>query len=156
MADRPGPERPAAGTAPDGEAGSALLLLPTGVLILLVLAALSFDLAVGFQRKRALLELADAAVNDAAGRGVDEGRLRADGGICLDDALVRRSLAGSLAVDELGAELVALRLLGPAGCPTGLTVTLRAGRPAPFTAAVPGIGAPEALLATATATLVTR
>ncbi len=139
------------------ERGSALLLMPAGVLILLVLAAIAFDLAVGFQAKRALLELADAAANDAVGHGLDEARLRADGSSCLDAARVRRSVAATLAASDVHAELVELRLSSArTGCPDGVVITLRGTRVAPFIAAVPGANPPEPLIASARATLVVR
>ena len=143
----------------DGERGTGLLLMPAGVLILLILAALSFDLSVGFQRKRTLLELADAAANDAVTTGLDQARLRADGRYCLDPAGVRRSVAVSVATAEFPVDVVAVRLLAdPAGggCATGATVVLQASRPAPFTAAIPGLGSPAPLEGQATASVVVR
>lgn len=146
------------GLRADAERGSALLLMPAGVLILLILAALSFDLGVGFQRKRALLELADAAANDAVTAGLDQGRLRVDGRYCLDATQVRRSVAAAVTSADFAVEVASVQLLAGdgGGCATGATVVLRATRPAPFTAAIPGASAAAPLEARATASVVVR
>lgn len=141
-----------------GEAGSALLLFPAGILILLVLASLSFDLSLAFQRKRQLVELADAAANDAVTAGLDEARLRVDGSYCLDPGRVARSVGRSLEASELQPRVVQVRLITAPGaaCPTGVAVTLAARTEYAFARAVPGMPAGAALEATGAATAVTR
>lgn len=123
--------------ATDPEQGSAVLLAPAGLLILLVLAALCFDLTLAFQSKRQLVELADAAANDAVTFGLDDARLRATGAYCLSRERTVRSVSAGLGATEVGAEIVSVRL-SPTGadCPTEVVVTLRAISPYPFSRAV--------------------
>lgn len=123
--------------AADPEQGSALLLAPAGLLILLVLAALCFDLTLAFQTKRQLVELADAAANDAVTFGLDEGRLRATGAYCLSRERAVRSVAGDLAATDVDAEIVSVHVMPTgASCPTEVVVTLRTTSPYPFSRAV--------------------
>lgn len=67
------------------ERGSALMLMPAGVLIVLVLGAVAVDSAILFLGERELADLAAAAANDAATVAVREevfyrcGRLEIDG-----------------------------------------------------------------------------
>lgn len=49
-----------------GEAGTALMLMPAGVLIVLLLGALAVDSAIMFLGERELADLTAAAANDAA------------------------------------------------------------------------------------------
>lgn len=66
MADRPTDER-----------GSVLMLMPTAVLIVLVLAAITVDRTMIFADQRRLVTTAQAAADDAAAIGVDTRALRA-------------------------------------------------------------------------------
>ena len=67
-----------------GERGSALMLMPAGVLIVLVLGALAVDSAILFLGERELADLSAAAANDAATAAIVEesfyrcGRLEID------------------------------------------------------------------------------
>lgn len=125
-----------AGTA-DPERGSALLLAPAGLLILLILAALCFDLTLAFQAKRQLVELADAVANDAVTFGLDDVRLRATGSYCLSRERTLGSVAADLAATADDAEIVSVRLVPTSsGCPTEVVVTLRTSSPYPFSRAV--------------------
>ena len=63
-----------------GTVGSVLILVPAGVLVLMLLGAIAVDFSVAYLAKRQLEAVAGAAVNDAAGAGLDEARLRAGGG----------------------------------------------------------------------------
>lgn len=138
--------------------GSALLLFPAGMLILLVLAALSFDLSLAFQRKRQLIELADAATNDAVTFGLDDTRLRADGSYCLDPGRVARSIEATLSVTDLDVTSAQIRLVTSPGapCPTGVTVILRSTSDYPFGQAVPGMSPRIELSASSEARAVIR
>jgi Flp pilus assembly protein TadG len=141
-----------------GERGSALLLAPAGLLILLLLAALCFDLSLGFQRKRQLVELADSAANDAVTYGLDDARLRAGGAYCLAADRVARSVAATVASSGLGARVLALGLGDgdSTGCAQRVAVTLEATSPYPFGAAVPGHPKELTVRATSRATVVLR
>lgn len=76
-----------------------LLLMPVAVLIVVILASLAADRAVVFGAQRDLVAAAQVAANDAAGLGVDPGRLHDDGRIEYDrvriDQAVRAALAGT-------------------------------------------------------------
>ena len=80
-----------------GDAGSALMLMPAAVLIVVVLAAMAVDLSLHQLGERQLRALAADAANDAVGAGVDADRLRATGEVRLDpvdaEAVARRSVA---------------------------------------------------------------
>lgn len=130
------------------------------MLILLVLAAFCFDLSLAFQRKRQLVELADAAANDAVTAGLDLARLRADGRYCLDRTSVGRAVQATLAASSVGGPevaVVAVRLAdGDEGCATGVVVTLAATSEGAFGRAVPGMPAGTRLEASSSATAVVR
>ncbi|MFP5376927.1 MAG: hypothetical protein ACLGIO_09130 [Acidimicrobiia bacterium] len=96
--------RPRAGARAD--AGSVLMLVPAGVLVLFVLGAIAVDAAIGFLAQRELSATAAAVANDAATVALAEDRFYAD------DA------AGRLEVDEgAAAEVVrrGLELRAPRG-----------------------------------------
>lgn len=88
--------------------GSALMLMPAGLLIVLVLASIAVDMSLVHLRKRQAFELAAAAANDAATAGVDQGRLRTTHDYLLDPERTRA------VVDEVVAESqLAPQLAGP-------------------------------------------
>ena len=69
MIPRPHPRAwPYAG---EGERGSALMLVPAGVLVLLLLGAIAVDSSIAFMAQRELQNAAAAAANDAAAVAVD-------------------------------------------------------------------------------------
>jgi Flp pilus assembly protein TadG len=150
-------ERPGGDASACDERGTALLLAPAGMLILLVLAALSFDLALAFQAKRQLVELAEAAANDAVTAGLDDGRFRAAGTYCLDPTRVARSVAATIGAGSAEVRVVAIDVpAAPGDCATGTAVTLEARSPYPFGRAVPGMPDGVVLRATGRATAVVR
>lgn len=89
--------------------GSVLLLVPAGVLVLFVLAAIAVDHAQAFLGQRELSAAAAAAANDAAGAAVSDAAFYGGRGgpIVIDGARAER----------LAAEAVARRR------PTGVTIT---------------------------------
>jgi len=150
-------ERVRSGAPVGDERGTALLLAPAGMLILLVLAALSFDLALAFQAKRQLVELAEAAANDAVTAGLDDGRFRAGGTYCLDPARVARSVAATVGAGTTEVRVVAVDVpAAPGDCATATAVTLEAHSPYPFGRAIPGMPDGVVLRATGRATAVVR
>ena len=82
-----------------GESGSVLMLMPAGVLVVLILGAIAFDLSVLFLRQRQATSVAVDVANDLASAAVDENELRATGTYRLDpeqaDALGRRFVDAS-------------------------------------------------------------
>lgn len=145
-------------TPPEVERGSALLLFPAGLLILLALAAIAFDLSWAFQHKRQLVELADAAANDAVSYGLDEARLHRDGAYCLSADRVEASVRATLNASGAPVTVRSVQLLTPAGaaCPSAVAITLAATTPQPFSAAVPGLGSETDQQAIGRATAVVR
>jgi hypothetical protein len=87
-----------------GDRGSALMLMPACVLVVLVLASIAVDFALVHLRQRQAFDLAAGAANDAVTAGVDQGRLR-EGHYRLDrgqvEEVVRRSIAASQLADHL-------------------------------------------------------
>src|SRR3954447_12345255 len=80
------------------ERGSVLALIPAGVLVLLILAAICVDFSSAELARQQLRDAAAGAANDAAGGGLDQNRLRAgDGELAWDrywaGAFAERSLA---------------------------------------------------------------
>lgn len=72
----------------NGEAGSVLMLVPAGVLVLLVLAAVCVDSAIVLLAERELAARTAAAANDVAAAAVDDATFYAGGGaVALDDRL---------------------------------------------------------------------
>ena len=89
------------------ERGSVLLLVPAGLLVLLVLAAIAVDGAVVFLAQRELAGAAAAAANDAA-TGVDEGAFYAgevalDGGRAAETAVQAVAARRPHGVDVVGS-----------------------------------------------------
>lgn len=78
------------------ERGSALMLVPAGVLILVMLAVLSVDFAVAFGGQRELFDMASAAANDAAVVALDEDRYYRCGDVRLGHSVALDAVAQSL------------------------------------------------------------
>lgn len=66
------------------DTGSALMLMPAGVLVLLLLASLALDTAVVWLGQRELANAAAAAANDVAAIAIDETTFYADGTVRID------------------------------------------------------------------------
>lgn len=88
------------------ERGSALMLIPAGVLVLLVLAAIALDSAVIFMAHRELNNRAAGAANDIAAMLVDDESFYRDGGA------IR-------VVDEGAADRYVASVFDPANPPAG-------------------------------------
>ena len=76
--------------------GSALILMPAGVLVVLVLAAITMDLSLVHLGRRETIAAAEAAANDAATFGLDERAYRTGAGYRLDPARARRAMEQSI------------------------------------------------------------
>lgn len=87
--------------------GSVLLLVPAGVLVLIILGAISVDFAIAFSRQRELSSLAAAVANDAATAALS------------DERFYRGSATdaeGPAGGSDLEIDPVAARRLGAGGC----------------------------------------
>jgi hypothetical protein len=85
--------------------GSALMLMPAAVLIVLVLAAIAMDLSLLHLARRELIAAAEAAANDAVTFGLDEARYRRGDGYQLDPARARRAVVQALVARGLADDL---------------------------------------------------
>ncbi len=102
--------------------GSALLLIPAGVLIVLLLGALVVDTAVVFLAEREAEATASAAANDLAALALDEAELRTTGRYVLDpyaltdlEDIVRRTALDRLSsAFEPGSTTVTISVLDDA------------------------------------------
>jgi hypothetical protein len=79
------------------------MLMPAGVLVVLLLGAIAFDLSLVFLRQRQASALAVDVANDIATAALDEAGFRSDGEFRLDPARA----------EDLGADLVEVSDLGP-------------------------------------------
>jgi len=132
------------------ERGSALVLMPTAVLILVVLAALAVDQSLVFMRQRELVVAAQAAANDAAGYGVDKDEFYSADRVAFD--LGRARAAATAAVQARG--IVADVEVTISADRREVVVVLRSSVPGLFARAVPGAGHRVAVAARGHATIV--
>ena len=87
----------------ESQRGSVLMLMPAAVLIVVILGAIAIDSAVVFGAQRELVNGAQAAANDAATYGIDEGAFRQGRGYVYDPARVEEAVARALASREITA-----------------------------------------------------
>lgn len=87
------------------ERGSALLLVPAGLLIVILLGAVAFDVSRLYVARRELVDIAASAASDAAARAIDPAPYRAGGElrwsqaraeVAVREALDRRGVAGQV------------------------------------------------------------
>jgi hypothetical protein len=130
-----------------------MLLIPTATLVVLVLGALSVDLAVVHLAQRQAFAAASAAANDAATAGLDPTALHGGDGPRLDADRARRaaaaSLAGESALDPTATPEV--RIEG-----TTVTVVVRFEVDYVFARGIPGAADGTTVRATASADAVER
>ena len=135
------------------ERGSAMMLLPAAVLVIVVLGALAVDVAVVHLGERQAFGAATAAANDAATYGIDPSTLRSGGGPSIDPARARHaaraSLAGEDSLDPDAAPVVRID-----GTSVTVTVTLRVEYV--FSQGLPGAPDSTTVMAQATADAVQR
>ncbi len=136
------------------ERGSALLLVPVMVLILILAAGLTVDSAIAFTAKRDLVEAASAAANDAA-TSISEDMAFQSGQLDMDmgSAEQRAKAAVSVRSNNLasGISVTDVSMVdrnGPA-----IQVTVAGTARFIFAKAIPGRSSTLSLTATATASL---
>jgi hypothetical protein len=134
------------------DAGSALMLMPAGLLIVLVLASIAVDMSLVQLRKRQAFELAAAAANDAATGGVDQGRLRTTHAYVLDPERTRGVVGDVVAASELASRLARPPVVTVIGAGVRVELTLEADYI--FADVVPGAPDGTEVTASATATAV--
>ena len=130
-----------------------MILIPTATVVMLVLGALSVDLAVVHLAQRQAFAAASAAANDAATAGIDPDELHAGRGAGLDPNRVRRaaaaSLAGESALDQTAQPEVHIE-------GTTVTVTIRFEVEYVFAQGIPGAKDGTTVRATASADAIER
>ena len=133
--------------------GSVLMLMPAGVLIVLLLGAIAFDLSLVFLRQRQATSVAGDVANDLATQAVDEAELRATGAYRLDpgraDALGRALIGPS----DLAGEVLDVDIDVLGDDTVQVTVVVRVDYV--FAKAVPGASEGTEVQATATAVAAT-
>jgi hypothetical protein len=82
------------------------MLMPAGILIVLVLGAISFDLSLLFLRQRQAASVAADIANDIATEALDEAVFRSSGEFQLDPERARAIAAGLLRRSDVGGALV--------------------------------------------------
>lgn len=117
------------------ERGSALLLVPAGVLVLLVLGAIAVDAAVAFLGQREVSNAAAAAANDAATAALSDRAFYSSGALVVDEAraleVARAAVSTRL---PRGVEVVDVAVSAEAG---RVCVTVLGRVPFVFARAVP-------------------
>ncbi|MHB8506509.1 MAG: hypothetical protein ACYDEN_12455, partial [Acidimicrobiales bacterium] len=130
------------------ERGSVLVLVPVGILVLVLLAAMAVDAATAVLGQRQLADALAVAADDAATAGMNNRAFYTSGTVALDQAASAAAVCAALAAQG-GTGLHDLRLqVGVAG--PVVTVSGRAEVDGVFGRAIPGF-ALWAVSATATA-----
>ncbi len=131
--------------------GSTLLLFPAALLVIVVLAAVTVDLARLHLAQRDLDDLAAATANDVTTLGVDEAELRRAGTYRLDPDLVRTLVATAVRVRH-SPLLLGVRAEATVVDPRTVRLRLRASVSLPFARALPHAPDAAAVQAEASAT----
>lgn len=129
--------------------GSVLMLMPAGVLIVLLLGAISFDLSLVFLRQRQASSVAVDIANDLTSASFDERTFRETGAFALDAD--RADTLGRALADQsdLAGRVVAfdVEVIGA----DGVRVTLTVRVDYVFAKAIPGAADGTTVTASATA-----
>lgn len=129
--------------------GSVLMLMPAGVLVVLLLGAISFDLSLVFLRQRQASSVAVDVANDLASAAFDEDRYRSTGEFTLDPARADDLGATFVAATDLAGDVVAVDVEVLAADVVRVTLTVRVDYV--FAKAIPGAAEGTTVSADATA-----
>lgn len=129
--------------------GSVLMLMPAGVLVMLLLGAICFDLSLVFLRQRQASSLAADTANDLASLALDVDGYRATGAFALDPDRAESFGAGLLERSDLAEHLTAATV-SVTGIDT-VTVTVTLSVDYVFAKAIPGAADGTTVTASATA-----
>ncbi len=132
--------------------GSVLMLMPAGVLVVLLLGAMAFDLSVVFLRQRQASSLAVDVANDLATAALDEAAFRADGTYRLDPDRAEALAGDFLDASELREELEVVEVEVTAPDTVEVRVVLHVDYV--FARSIPGTSDGTTVEASATATAV--
>ena len=153
MLNRPSPRHATHRLA--GDRGSALMLMPAAVLIVLVLGAIAVDLSVVHLAHRDLVDVAASAANDAATDGLDPDTFHRTGRYELDQTRATAAVERSLTVHQLAGRATIVRVVQGPG-PDQVTVELEVPVDYLFAKALPGANHGTTVRAHATATAAER
>jgi hypothetical protein len=129
--------------------GSVLMLMPAGVLVVLVLGAIAFDLSLVFLRQRQATSVAIDVANDVATVALDEATLRVTGEYRIDPDLAEIVALDLVEGSDLGAHVVDLdvQVVGP----DVVRVEVQVAVDYVFARAIPGASAGTQVRGSATA-----
>ena len=132
--------------------GSVLMLMPAGVLVVLLLGAIAFDLSVVFLRQRQASALAVDLANDLATAALDEAAFRADGTYRIDPERAAELGQVFVEVSDLRDEVLAIEVdvVGPDTVEVRLVMAVEYV----FAKAIPGASDGTTVEASATAVAV--
>jgi hypothetical protein len=125
------------------------MLVPAAVLIVLVMASITVDMALVQLRQRQAHDLAAGAANDAATAAADQAALRA-GAYQVDPEVARRVVVEVVAASDLAGDVVGAP--GVRVTPEGVEVEVALYADYVFAGVVPGAPDGTTVRATATAT----
>ena len=129
------------------------MLMPAGVLIVLLLGAMAFDLSVVFLRQRQASSVAVDLANDLATAALDQAAFRADGVYSLDPERAEELGASLAEASDLADAIVELEVVVTA--PDTVEVRLVVDVAYVFARAIPGSAEGTTVTASATAVAVT-
>ena len=129
--------------------GSVLMLMPAGVLIVILLGAIAFDLSVVFLRQRQTSSAAGDAANDLATLAVDEAEYRATGTFQLSPRRAEEIGRRLLAESDIAQHITRIDVRVP--YPDTVEVTVEVRVDYIFAKAIPGARHHTEVHATATA-----
>ena len=132
--------------------GSVLMLMPAGVLVVLLLGAIAFDLSVVFLRQRQASALAVDVANDLATAALDEAAFRAEGSYRIDPERAVELGRLFVEVSDLRDEILAVEVdvVGPDVVEVRLVMAVEYV----FAKAIPGTSDGTTVQASATAAAV--
>jgi Flp pilus assembly protein TadG len=130
------------------------MLMPAGVLIVLVLSAITMDLSLVHLARREVVAAAEAAANDAATYGLSERAYRRGDGYALDPRRVDAAVVESLEVRGLRDDLARPPEVVIVGTTVQVRLTTRVQYV--FARALPGVAHDTVVSATGSATPVAR
>ena len=125
------------------------MLMPAGVLIVLLLGAIAFDLSLVFLRQRQASSVAGDVANDLATQAIDEAEFRATGEFRLDPDRAEEIGRALLAQSDVADDIVDLDVEILGTDTAQVTVVLRVEYL--FAGAIPGANDTTDVRATATA-----
>ena len=130
------------------ERGTALLLYPAGVMVLMVLASISVDLSAIRLARQELDSTVQVAADDAAGM-VDESSLRSGDRLVIDLDRARRLVEGEMALADTACVSIPTVTVDLGPRPGTVTVTARCEVAHIFGRALPGVPRTEPIVASA-------